>query len=479
MNEMLTWMESHPLPFACTTNFGEHLDPATLRRFVFKVRLDYLTPAQVEEAFRGLVRAPATRRPNEPCRPDARGLRGRAPEGVVPLETRRARSTRGHALRRMRRKAGLPPPDRIPAVGTRGGTGVRPFVVSVPRSHPLSFKNAGTNAHFFRTMHYERIENVVRLAVRLQGTPGGLTLDDIRADFSVSRSTAERMRNAVEAAFGPLDLVDTDDAKRHWRLRSDAVRRLVAIAPEELAEFESAASALERVGLEERAGTLRDFATKVRATLRTESLVLLEAELEALVQAEGLAMRAGPRPRLDAGLLSALREAITTRRLVKFRYLAQSTGLESWQRVRPLGLLYGNRAFLVASSDWGEEPRLWRLANMSELRISEETFERDPDFDLARYAKRSFGTFQEEPVEVVLRFAPAAARDASNFVFHPDQATEANDDGSLTVRFEAGGIDEMCWHLFTWGESVTIEKPLRLRRRLSEMSARLAAHHVG
>ena len=52
MNEMLTWMESHPLPFACTTNFGERLDPATLRRFVFKVTLDYLSPKQVEVAFR-------------------------------------------------------------------------------------------------------------------------------------------------------------------------------------------------------------------------------------------------------------------------------------------------------------------------------------------------------------------------------------------------------------------------------------------
>ena len=51
VNEMLTWMESHPLPFACTTNFGEHLDPATLRRFVFKVALDFLRPAQVEAAF--------------------------------------------------------------------------------------------------------------------------------------------------------------------------------------------------------------------------------------------------------------------------------------------------------------------------------------------------------------------------------------------------------------------------------------------
>ena len=52
VNEMLTWMEIHPLPFACTTNLGEHLDAAALRRFVFKVALDYLSPEQAGAAFR-------------------------------------------------------------------------------------------------------------------------------------------------------------------------------------------------------------------------------------------------------------------------------------------------------------------------------------------------------------------------------------------------------------------------------------------
>ena len=52
VNEMLTWMESHPLPFACTTNLGSVLDPATLRRFLFKVTLGYLTAEQVRAAFR-------------------------------------------------------------------------------------------------------------------------------------------------------------------------------------------------------------------------------------------------------------------------------------------------------------------------------------------------------------------------------------------------------------------------------------------
>lgn len=59
VNEMLAWMESHPLPFACTTNLGALLDPATLRRFLFKVTLRYLTSAQAEAAFRLYFDQPA------------------------------------------------------------------------------------------------------------------------------------------------------------------------------------------------------------------------------------------------------------------------------------------------------------------------------------------------------------------------------------------------------------------------------------
>ncbi len=50
--EMLTWMEAHPLPFCCTTNLFERLDRASLRRFTFKVKFDYLAQAQVCLVFR-------------------------------------------------------------------------------------------------------------------------------------------------------------------------------------------------------------------------------------------------------------------------------------------------------------------------------------------------------------------------------------------------------------------------------------------
>jgi len=49
---MLTQMERHPYPFACTTNAVELLDAAAARRFLFKVRFLSMTADQIAEAYR-------------------------------------------------------------------------------------------------------------------------------------------------------------------------------------------------------------------------------------------------------------------------------------------------------------------------------------------------------------------------------------------------------------------------------------------
>jgi hypothetical protein len=52
VNEMLTQMERHPYPFACTTNAAELLDAAAARRFLFKVRFLPMSAEQIAEAYR-------------------------------------------------------------------------------------------------------------------------------------------------------------------------------------------------------------------------------------------------------------------------------------------------------------------------------------------------------------------------------------------------------------------------------------------
>lgn len=193
--------------------------------------------------------------------------------------------------------------------------------------------------------------------------------------------------------------------------------------------------------------------------------------------AEGLATRPGPRPRLEPDLGAKLREAIKSGRVISFGYTGRMTGQRSHQRVRPHGILDGSLAYLVGRSDWTQEMRYWVLANMSDVTVTDEAFEFDEEFNLREFASRFFGVFQEEPLDVRLRVAPNAASDAAAFLFHPEQEMTRHEDGSLTVRFRAGGTREMCWHLFTWGEKVVVEEPESLRMQLAQMCSRLNEHH--
>ena len=51
VNELLTWLDRHPLPFVAATNHAHRLDPAALRRFVFKIELRPLGRVKAARAF--------------------------------------------------------------------------------------------------------------------------------------------------------------------------------------------------------------------------------------------------------------------------------------------------------------------------------------------------------------------------------------------------------------------------------------------
>jgi len=187
-------------------------------------------------------------------------------------------------------------------------------------------------------------------------------------------------------------------------------------------------------------------------------------------------MRPGPKPKINDVILSTLREAIITRRKVRLYYLYRGSGKRGYQIVHPYGLFYSNRHYLVA---WSEIDRVrdfrnFALSNIERVEMVDSTFTRNRSFSLREYAQRSFGLFQEEPVDVVWKFSPKVAVDAREFVFHPTQVLEPQPDGSLTVRFRAGGLQEMAWHLVTWGDQVQIVKPKQLSAMLRQMSALIA-----
>jgi SpoVK/Ycf46/Vps4 family AAA+-type ATPase len=59
VNELLTWLDRHPLPVVAATNHAWKLDAATLRRFVFKLELRPLGPVKAARAFQRFFGVPA------------------------------------------------------------------------------------------------------------------------------------------------------------------------------------------------------------------------------------------------------------------------------------------------------------------------------------------------------------------------------------------------------------------------------------
>ena len=122
-------------------------------------------------------------------------------------------------------------------------------------------------------------------------------------------------------------------------------------------------------------------------------------------------------------------------------------------------------------------PRNWRLDRIEAPQVSDRAGARPAAFSLQAYADQSFGIYQDDVEDVVLRIPPRAAESARRWRFHVNQGLQDEPDGSVVVRFRASGMRELAWHLFTWGSEVEVVAPDRLRTLLVEqLRTALAAH---
>jgi predicted DNA-binding transcriptional regulator YafY len=313
-------------------------------------------------------------------------------------------------------------------------------------------------------MRHEKGEALLTLALEMQAARAGLTLRQIQERFGVGRRTAMRMRDAVLRVFPQAIEREGDDRQKRWHIPPGTLDRLASVPADELAVLDSAVRLLEDQGRALDAATLAGMAGKLRAVMPPEHARRVEPDVEALLEAEGLACRPGPRPRLDLDIADALRNALKAGVAVRLTYGSRRDPTPAVRIVHPYGVLHGHRHYLVGhqSDPAPAGVRLFSLPRITAIEPLDQLAERPPGFDLTAFAKQAFGVFQEDPVDVAWRFSPNVAEEARRFRFHPDQTEEDAPDGSLIVRFRAGGLLEMAWHLYTWGDRVEVLSPPEL-----------------
>src|SRR5580693_4965833 len=327
-------------------------------------------------------------------------------------------------------------------------------------------------------MRHEKAQTLLELARGLASSAEGLTLDEMAEQAGVGRRTVERLRDALWALFPQMEERSGGPGKR-FRIPGGLDGLFQTPTTEELLELSKAAASLRAAGAAPRSRALESLEHKVRSAMRGGALRRMAPDIEALVRAETIAVQAGPRPFEDESVIATIRQALMAMKALRFVYVGGRTPGAA-REVAPYGLMFGRANYLVAAELGRNEPRNWRLDRLQGLEIQNVEASPPTDFNLRDYANRSFGIYQGESEAVVLRILPHGAEDALGWRFHATQTTEVAADGSVIVRFQASGMRELAWHLFTWGDKVEIVGPPSLKSAMrGELAAALTRHWPG
>lgn len=306
-------------------------------------------------------------------------------------------------------------------------------------------------------MAYEKIHDLLDLAILMQSNREGISLEEIKQKYNVSRRTAERMRDMILSQFPQAEEL-IDGRQKRWRIPQGTLRDFIQFSAEEFSAIETARKLLADNNHNIKSALLEGVANKIKANIKSETYNRIEPDLELLREAEGFALRVGPKINIHENIENKLLDAILASKKIKICYRNKHGGHHSYL-VNPYGFLYGNGHYLVAFHDDAKDYKYFMLNKITDVRICNTFFERDENFSLQKVTEKSFGAYREEPFEVEWLFSKEVATDAEQYIFHPSQSMIKNEDGSLTVKFYAGGKLEMLWHLYTWGKGVKVIKP--------------------
>jgi predicted DNA-binding transcriptional regulator YafY len=181
---------------------------------------------------------------------------------------------------------------------------------------------------------------------------------------------------------------------------------------------------------------------------------------------------------LDPNIYQVLQEAWRSSRQLWMRYYTAGRNAESERVVDPyyLDIYRGSNPYLVAFCHNRRAFREFRLDRIREYRILDQTFDSDPSFEWKTYSQNAF---QVEKGNCLYRVAIEFTRKAAPFIrereWHSSQRIEEHADGSLTLRLEVGGLQEVKrWLLYYGKEAMATAPPelVELLQRETEIMAR-------
>ena len=222
---------------------------------------------------------------------------------------------------------------------------------------------------------YSRVSDILDLAVFMSSKIQGVTISEIAERYNVSRRTAERMRDSLTCIFPSIDEIETSDNQKHWGFTNYSISNLITFSPKEIVNLEQLQRRTTNKELQKELGKTVE---KIKS-LAKKNLNSIEDNIELFMETEGYAVRQMPQYKISLEVVGLIREALQKSKMVSGIYH------EKKRLIEPLGLIYGEKIYLIAKEKGkGEGIYTYLLHKFGNLELTDKSFDKG-DFNLQEY----------------------------------------------------------------------------------------------
>lgn len=299
--------------------------------------------------------------------------------------------------------------------------------------------------------------------IRLLEARRGMTLDDLAEECGVDRRTIHRDLNAVEEA-GYTITSEWQEGKKIYSFLTKSRN----IPPITFTLNQLMSLYLLRSLSVHLTGT--PFQADIDDLFRNITSVLPDryaAHLERIARVS-LPLLHGARDYSAAsGFLEELQRALLHQYRVHLEYAKKGKGASEPYEVDPYTLVFHKGGmYLLALAHNRTGMRLFALERIRGIEVTRQRFEIPEGYQPETHFESAFGVVRDTPMKVRVRFSPDVAHTITERCWRPGQQVTTDNDGRVTLAFEAAGEMELVAWILSYGMHAEVLEPAELRQEV-------------
>lgn len=321
-----------------------------------------------------------------------------------------------------------------------------------------------------REVGTQRLSRLLEIYLLIATTPRHWTRGRLAARYELSERQVQKDIDEIRHRLNP-------SLKRtlagYWFERSPVLGPVTYSVAEALTLLRAARAGAMIAGIDAR--ELAAALGRLEAVLPTELRTLLPAPS----QPAGAGSARGER-------LQALELALAGRQRVRLTYAAAAHGGAVTERLVDVYAIapYLRSWHAIGYCHLRQDVRTFKVDRIMAIEATEECYVVPAGFDVAAYLGRgeAWGAMVGEggePVRVVLRFSPLAARWVGEEMWHPSQRVEPLSDGGIMLHLRVAITPELHRWVFHYGREVEVVEPEALRAWVRDEAGAILSRAAG